>query len=103
MTLCPKTPTTNGPRKRKPAQIPDRGQYGHASHRSEVEEVGLSHKGPRERTAHTDETGTGRAESEKMSDAKTQSWPSDKVQRRLRFDEALIEMVRAERVFLASR
>jgi hypothetical protein len=40
---------------------------------------------------------------EKMSDAKTQSWPSDKIQRRLRRDEALIEMVRAERVFLASR
>jgi len=38
-----------------------------------------------------------------MSDAKTPSWPSVKVQRRLRRDEALIEMVRAERVFRASR
>jgi hypothetical protein len=39
----------------------------------------------------------------KKSDAKIQSWPSDKVQRRLRRDEALIEMVGAERAFLVSR
>jgi hypothetical protein len=38
-----------------------------------------------------------------MSDTKTQVWPTERVQRRLRPDEALIEMVRAERVFLASR
>jgi hypothetical protein len=38
-----------------------------------------------------------------MSDTKTQRWPTEKVQRTLHPDEALIEMVRAERVFLASR
>jgi hypothetical protein len=38
-----------------------------------------------------------------MSDRNNQSWPAERVQRRLRRDEALIEMVRAERVFIASR
>jgi hypothetical protein len=38
-----------------------------------------------------------------MSDAGTQPCPIARIQRRLRRDEALIEMVRAERVFLASR
>jgi hypothetical protein len=38
-----------------------------------------------------------------MSDTKTQRWPTERVQRQLRPDEALIEMVRAERVFLANR
>jgi hypothetical protein len=38
-----------------------------------------------------------------MSDPNTQRWPAAKIQRRLRRDEALIEMVRAERVFIASR
>jgi hypothetical protein len=47
-----------------PAQIPDRGQYVRSSHRSEVEEVGSSHMGPREHTEHIDETGAGRAEGE---------------------------------------
>jgi hypothetical protein len=47
-----------------PAQIPDRGQYVHSSHRNEVEEVGRSHKVPRKHTGHTDKTGTGRAEGE---------------------------------------
>jgi hypothetical protein len=32
-----------------------------------------------------------------------QSWPADRMQRRLRADEALMEIVRAERVFRASR
>jgi hypothetical protein len=50
-----------------PAQIPDRGQYVHSSHRSEVEAVGPSHKVPREQTEHIDETGTGRAEGEEMT------------------------------------
>jgi hypothetical protein len=40
-----------------------------SSHRSEVEEVGLCHKGPREHTAHIDETGTGRAQGEEMTEA----------------------------------
>jgi hypothetical protein len=38
-----------------------------------------------------------------MSDQDKQYWPAAKIQRRLRADEALIEMVRAERVCLASR
>jgi hypothetical protein len=38
-----------------------------------------------------------------MSDAGTQPCPVAKIQRRLRRDEAMVEMVRAERVFLASR
>jgi hypothetical protein len=38
-----------------------------------------------------------------MNDAGTQPCPIAKIQRRLRRDEALIEMVRAKRVFLASR
>jgi hypothetical protein len=38
-----------------------------------------------------------------VSDRNNQSWPPERVLRRLRPDEALIEMVRAERVFLASR
>jgi hypothetical protein len=38
-----------------------------------------------------------------MSDQDKQCWPAAKIQRRLRADEALIEIVRAERVFLASR
>jgi hypothetical protein len=38
-----------------------------------------------------------------MTYRKKRSWPADRIQRRLRADEALIEMVRAERVFLASR
>jgi hypothetical protein len=50
-----------------PAQIPDRGQYVRSSHRSDVEEVGPSHKVPREHTERIDETGTGRAEGEEMS------------------------------------
>ena len=50
------------------AQVPDRGQYVPSSHRSEVEEVDLCHKGPREHTAHTDETGTGRAQDEEMTE-----------------------------------
>ena len=53
-----------------PAQIPDRGQHVHSSHRSE-EEVSLRYKGPRGRTAHTDKMGTGRAEGEEMSDGRT--------------------------------
>jgi hypothetical protein len=39
----------------------------------------------------------------KMTYRKKQSWPADRIQRRLRADEALIEIVRAERVFRASR
>jgi hypothetical protein len=38
-----------------------------------------------------------------MSDQDKQCWPAAKIQRQLRADEALIEMVRAQRVFLASR
>jgi hypothetical protein len=38
-----------------------------------------------------------------MSDQDKQCWPAAKIQRRLRADEALIEIVRAQRVFLASR
>jgi hypothetical protein len=38
-----------------------------------------------------------------MSDPHQRCWPAAKIQRRLRVDEALIEMVGAERVFLASR
>jgi hypothetical protein len=38
-----------------------------------------------------------------MTYRKKQSWPGDRIQRRLRVDEALMEMVRAERVFRASR
>jgi len=38
-----------------------------------------------------------------MSDQDKQYWPAAKIQRRLRAAEALIEMVRAQRVFLASR
>jgi hypothetical protein len=51
-----------------PAQIPDRGQYVPSSHRREVEEVGPSHKGPRSGSEHIDETGTGRAEGEEISE-----------------------------------
>jgi hypothetical protein len=57
-----------------PAQIPDRGQYVHSSHRSEVEEVGRRRKDPREHTAHTEETGTGRAEGEEMMATLTKPW-----------------------------
>jgi hypothetical protein len=39
-----------------------RGQHVHSSHRSEVEEVGPSHKVPREHAEHTNKTGTGLAE-----------------------------------------
>jgi hypothetical protein len=39
----------------------------------------------------------------KMTYRKKQSWPADRIQRRLRAGEALMEIVRAERVFLASR
>ena len=39
----------------------------------------------------------------KMSDQDKQCWPAAKIQRQLRADEALIEIVRAQRVFLASR
>jgi hypothetical protein len=39
----------------------------------------------------------------KMTYRKKQSWPADRIQRRLRADEALMEIVRAERVFRASR
>jgi hypothetical protein len=38
-----------------------------------------------------------------MNDRNNQSWPADRIQRRLRRDEALIEMVCSERVFIASR
>jgi hypothetical protein len=38
-----------------------------------------------------------------MSGSDNQRWPAAKIQRRLRADESLIEMVRAERVFRASR
>jgi hypothetical protein len=44
-------------------------QYVHSSHRSEVEEVGPSHKGPRSGTEPIDETGTGRAQGEEMTEA----------------------------------
>jgi hypothetical protein len=44
-----------------------------------------------------------RAEGEEMSGSSNQRWPAAKIQRRLRADESLIEMVRAGRVFLASR
>jgi hypothetical protein len=57
-----------------PAQIPDRGQYVHSSHRSEVEEVGRRRKDPREHTAHTEEMGTGRAEGEEMMATLTTPW-----------------------------
>jgi hypothetical protein len=50
------------PGRRYPPQIPDRGQYAGSSRRSQVEEVGLRHKSPRELIEHTDETGTGPAE-----------------------------------------
>jgi hypothetical protein len=39
----------------------------------------------------------------KMTYRKKQSWPADRKQRRLRADQALMEIVRAERVFRASR
>jgi hypothetical protein len=38
-----------------------------------------------------------------MTDRSNQSWPADRIQRRLSADEALMEIVRAERVFSASR
>jgi hypothetical protein len=38
-----------------------------------------------------------------MGGTNTQCWPAAKIQRRLRADEVLREMVRAERVFRASR
>jgi hypothetical protein len=38
-----------------------------------------------------------------MSDRNNQSWPADRIQRRLSADEALMEIVRAEKVFRASR
>jgi hypothetical protein len=38
-----------------------------------------------------------------MTYRKKQSWPADRIQRRLRADEALMEIVRAERVFRANR
>jgi hypothetical protein len=39
----------------------------------------------------------------KMTYRKKGSWPADRIQRRLRAGEALMEIVRAERVFRASR
>jgi hypothetical protein len=39
----------------------------------------------------------------KMTYRKKQSWPADRIQRRHRAGETLMEIVRAERVFLASR
>ena len=39
----------------------------------------------------------------KMAYRRKQSWPADRIQRRLRVDEALMQIVRAQRVFLASR
>jgi CspA family cold shock protein len=39
----------------------------------------------------------------KMTYRKKQSWPADRIQRRLHADEAFMEIVRAQRVFLASR
>src|SRR5664280_2012600 len=44
--------------------------------------------------------GRARAEGEEMSGSNNQRWPAARIQRQLRADEALIEMVRAERVFL---
>jgi hypothetical protein len=38
-----------------------------------------------------------------MAYRRKQSWPADRIQRRLRADEALMEIVRAQRVFRASR
>jgi hypothetical protein len=38
-----------------------------------------------------------------MTYRKKQSWPADRIQRRLRADEALMEIIRAEKVFRASR
>ena len=38
-----------------------------------------------------------------MTDRNNKSWPADRIQRRLHADEALMEIVRAERVFRASR
>jgi hypothetical protein len=38
-----------------------------------------------------------------MSNPNKPCWPAAQIQRRLRADEALIEMVRAQRVFDASR
>src|ERR1700728_3157584 len=38
-----------------------------------------------------------------MAYRRKQSWPADRIQRRLRAGEALMEIVRAERVFRASR
>ena len=37
-----------------------------------------------------------------MAYRRKQSWPADRIQRRLRADEALMEIVRAQRVFRAS-
>jgi hypothetical protein len=39
----------------------------------------------------------------KMTYRRKQSWPADRIQRRLRAGEALMEIVRAERVLRASR
>jgi hypothetical protein len=38
-----------------------------------------------------------------MSDPNKQWWPAAQIQRKLRAEEALVELVRAQRVFLASR
>jgi hypothetical protein len=48
-------------------QIPDRGQYVHSSHRSEVEEVGLCHKGPLELAEHINKTSICPTEGEEMT------------------------------------
>jgi hypothetical protein len=50
-----------------------------------------------------DEIGTFDQTEGKMSDQDKQCWPAAKIQRQLRADEALIAIVRAQRVFLASR
>jgi hypothetical protein len=40
---------------------------------------------------------------DKMAYRRKQSWPADRIQRTLRANEALVEIVHAQRVFLASR
>jgi hypothetical protein len=66
-----------------PPQIPDRGQYLRSSHRSEVEEVGLCHKGPRGHTEHIDKTGICSAEGEEMSGGIVKYFEADSVGRKL--------------------
>src|ERR1700729_301909 len=58
------------PRRGCPPQIPDRGQYVHSSHRSEVEKVDPKCKGSRECTEDINQTDMDGAEGEggKMND-----------------------------------